>query len=391
MVLYHIVAGLGVSDTERQRGKPVFLLVGLYAGLGESAPAKVGRMERMKKEDLYTAAGWVDAARLIDCPEPFVIGLGGRGIGKSYGVLRELYERQIPFIYMRRTQTQIDAVSVQALNPYNQISADIGADIVTDKIGKQTVGFYNGVLNDKGVLVPDGEPFALGIALSTFATIRSLSAERYEVLLFDEIIPERHERPIKEEGLAFSNVLESLNRNRELQDRRPLKVIMLTNSNTINSKIIEAVGCIDIIDNMTRTGQFYKSVDGLIAIFRYIDSPISKRKQDSAIYKVIKNSDFQNMALSNEFSRGDYENVSAKPINEYLPLCSFGNSTICKHKSKREYYCIAGVKAADRYENLPLSRKAFNRKYWYVYGAMMDKKVFYQNAAVKIEIEGAFK
>ena len=63
-------------------------------------------------------------------------------------------------------------------------------------------------------MVPDGAPFAVGIALSTFASVRSLSAEGYEVLFFDEIIPERHEHPIKEEGLAFANVLESLNRNR---------------------------------------------------------------------------------------------------------------------------------------------------------------------------------
>lgn len=345
----------------------------------------------MKKDDLYTPAGWIDAARLIDAPEPFVIGIGGRGIGKSYGVMRELYQRGTPYIYMRRTQTQIDAVAVQALNPYNQIAADLKLDIVTEKIGKQTVGFYNTVLNDKGIPVPDGDPFALGIALSTFATIRSLSAERYEVLLFDEIIPERHERPIKEEGLAFANVLESLNRNREIQGRKPLKVILLTNSNTINSKILEAVGCLDIIDNMTRSGQFYKSVDGLIAIFRYIDSPISKAKKGSAVYRVIKNADFQSMALDNDFSRGDYENVETRPLNEYIPVCSYGNSTILKHKSKREFYCIAGIKAADHYEPLPLSKKAFNRKYWYINGALMDKRVYYQNASVKIEIEGAFK
>lgn len=346
----------------------------------------------MQKEKLYGKNGWIDADLLIDCPEPFVVAIGGRGIGKSYGVLSRLHERQIPFIYMRRTQTQIDAVAVPQLNPFNQINIDQNLKIISNKIGKHTAGFYDGVENDKGEIVPNGDPFAVGVALSTFASIRSLSAEQFRVLFFDEIIPERHEKPIKEEGLAFANVLESLNRNRELQNRDPLKVILASNSNTINSKILHAIGVLDELDKMTRTGAYYKSINGLIAIYRYVDSPISDKKRESALYKVIKNEDFQNMSIYNEFARGDYENVCSRPLSEYTPLCSFGNSTIYRHKSRNEYYCIAGVKTpSEHYEPLPLSTKAFNRKYYYVYGAIMDKRVYYQNASVKIEIEGAFK
>lgn len=336
----------------------------------------------MERKKLYTEEGWINATALIECPEPFVIALGGRGIGKSYGILWELYRNKIPFIYMRRNQTQLDAVTIQPLNPFNQISIDKGLNIKAEKLSKHTVGFFDEDAE---------EPFSIGIALSTFASIRSLSAEKYEVLFFDEIIPERHEKPIKEEGLAFANVLESLNRNRELQNRKPLKVILATNSNTMNSRIIETLGCLDIIDSMARSGQFFKSVKGMIAIFRYIDSPITERKRNSALYKVIKNEDFTGMALENNFSKSDYENVQSRPIKEYNPLCSYGNTTIMKHKSKNEYYCVSGQKAPEHYEKLPLSTKAFQRKYWYLYGAIMDRRMFYQNASVKIEIEGAFK
>ena len=345
----------------------------------------------MQKEKLYTSSGWVNSALLLDCPEPFVIALGGRGIGKSYSLLAELLHRNTPFIYMRRTQTQLDAITVPQLNPYNQIAADEGISIITQKLSKHTAGFYHGAVNEQGDTVPEGQPFAVGIALSTFASIRSLSAEGYEVLLFDEIIPERHEHPIKEEGLAFANVLESLNRNRELQGRQPLKVILVSNSNTINSKILEVLGVLDIVDSMNRTGQYYKSVNGLIAVYRYVDSPVSRRKQNSALYQVIKHADFQNMALQNEFAESDYENVQSRPLAEYTPVCSYGNCTVYKHKSRLEYYVIKGIKAADRYDKLPLSTKAFNRKYYYIYGAMLDKRVYYQTASVKLEIEGAFK
>ena len=345
----------------------------------------------MQKESLYTGSGWINAPLLLDCPEPFVVALGGRGIGKSYSILQELLHRGTPFIYMRRTQTQLDAITVPQLNPYNQIAADEGISILTKKLSKHTAGFYHGIMDEHGEAVPEGNPFAIGVALSTFSNIRSLSAEGYEVLFFDEIIPERHEHPIKEEGLAFANVLESLNRNRELQGRKPLKVILVSNSNTINSKILEVLGLLDIVDSMNRTNSYYKSVKGLVAVFRYVDSPVSRRKQDSTLYQVVQNADFQNMSIYNEFAASDYENVCSKPLQEYTPVCSYGSSTIYRHKSKSEYYCIKGVKTPEHYDTLPLSTKAFNRKYYYIYGAMLDKKVYYQSASVKLEIEGAFK
>lgn len=346
----------------------------------------------MDLKRLYTNEGWINPAELVECPEPFVVALGGRGIGKTYGILKYLYQKAIPFIYMRRTQTQLDAVTIQPLNPYNQIAKDMGINIVAEKLSKHTAGFFKTETDENGEQVHVAEPFAVGIALSTFASIRSLSAEQYSVLFFDEIIPERHEKPIKEEGLAFANVLESLNRNRELQGRPPLKVILATNSNTMNSRILASMGCIDIIDHMARQNMNYKSVNGLIAIYRFTNSPITEKKKSSAIYQVITNKDFHSMALDNAFSESDYENVALKPIAEYLPICSVGNCTVMKHKSKKEYYCVAGVKGnTEHYDLLPLSIKAFQRKYWFVYQAMLDRRLYYQNASVKIEIEGVLK
>lgn len=340
--------------------------------------------------NLYTENGWINPDVILDNNYPFVLVIGGRGIGKSYGVMRSLYERQIPYIYMRRTQSQLDAITIPALNPYNQIAADMGKLITADRLGKYTIGFYNGVQDNDGVIRSSGEQFALGIALSTFASIRGLSAEKYEVLLFDEIIPERHERPIKEEELAFANALESLNRNRELNGRNPLKVIMLSNSNTLNSRIIAALGCTDVLERMSRRGEDYKVINNDILIIRYTDSPISKRKSGTALYRVIKNNDFQNMAIDNDFAAADYEFVSVKPLQEYTPIVSIGACTICKHKSKYEYYVISGATASKKYSMLPIEKKAFQRDYYHVYGALLKRHVYFQSASVKIEFEGAW-
>lgn len=346
----------------------------------------------MNDRRFYDRSGWVNAESLIKSNEPFVVALGGRGIGKTYGVLKYLYQNKIPFIYMRRTQTQLDAITVQPLNPFNQIAADIHANIVAVKLSKHTAGFYDAETDKDGRQILAPEPFGIAIALSTFASIRSLSAEKYQVLVFDEIIPEKHEKPIKEEGLAFANVIESLNRNRELQGREPLKVILITNANSMNSKILAYMNCVDVIDGMIRHDQKFKSVRGLVAIFRFVDSPVSEKKKSTVLYQVMQNSEFTDMSLDNKFSESDFENVQPKPLQEFKPVCSVGNCIIMRHKSKREYYCIAGNNSTiEHYEKMPLSLKAFQRKYYYIYGALLDGKVFYQNVSVKMEIEGAFK
>ena len=343
------------------------------------------------QKNLYTSEGWINAAQIVESPCPFVLAIGGRGIGKTYGVLLELYRRGIPFIYMRRTQSQLDAVTIPALNPFNQINTDNGYNVIAEKMGKYTVGFYNGDTDAEGKTHATGEPFAIGIALSTFASIRGMSAERFEVLLFDEIIPERHEKAFKEEELAFANALESLNRNRELTGREPLKVIMLSNSNTLNSKIISALGCMDELERMTKRGIDYKVFRDDLAIFRYMDSPVSARKKNTALYRMIQNKDFQGMALDNDFSAADFEFVQQKPLSEYNMIVSVGNCTICKHKHNGEYYVIAGKKAQIKYTLLPLERKAFQKQYFYVWGAVLRKKVYFQSGTVKIEFERAWE
>lgn len=332
---------------------------------------------------LYTKDGWIDPGLIVHSKSPFVLAIGGRGIGKSYGVLKMLYEEKIPFIYMRRTQSQLDAVTVPALSPYNQINIDCGYHISCKKNSKYTIGFYD----DK-----NPEPFSIGIALSTFSSVRGMSAERFECVLFDEVIPEKHEKRQKEEELAFSNCLESLGRNRDLTGRQPLKVIMLSNSNTLNSRIISAIGCTDIVDAMTRRGQMYKEAfDGDVTIIRYMDSPVSEQKRSTALYRVIQNDDFRSMALDNEFSAADFEQVCNKPLNEYKMIVSVGNCTICKHKSKPEYYVIGGSKANIKYSLLPVDRAAFQKSYLYVFAALLRKRVFYQSATVKLEFERAWE
>ena len=336
--------------------------------------------------NLYLPSGWINPARLFSSPCPFVVALGGRGIGKTYGCLQYIHAEKIPFIYMRRTQSQLDAVSIPALNPFNQVAADNGFVMTCKKSSKYSVEFREG---DTAL---DSAPAGIGIALSTFANIRGLSAERYKVLLFDEIIPERHERPIKEESSAFLNVVESLNRNRELKGLDPLKIILLSNSNTINSKILDSIGVTMILDKMIRRGQQLQRVGDLVEIIRYIDSPISENKRDTMLYRIANNSDFVDMSLNNEFSQSDFEGIKTQPLAEYIPVVIVAGVSVYRHKSTDRYYIVdrphTGIK---EYTRLPLSLQEFRKKYFYLYKALITGRIYYSSIKSKMIFEDVWR
>lgn len=338
----------------------------------------------MNKSDFYTPDGWINADTIFNDSATFIVCTGGRGIGKTFGMLAGILERDLKFIYLRRTQSQIDTIKLAELNPFKAVNDALGYDIVSAPLGKYMGGFYH--QNSEGK--PDGSPLGIAVALSTVSNVRGMSAEDYDIILFDEFIPEKHERPIKEEGTAFLNCMETVNRNRELQGRPAIKTVLLSNSNDLDSPILDSIGALKPLDEMIRKRQNYKSLyGGVLSIYRYLDSPISTRKKDTALYRVTHSEDFASMALSNEFSKSNYENVRNRPINQYRPLVSIGDVTVYEHKSMNDYYIVPGVKSANIYTMLPNSRKAFIRKYWYLKEAMLLQHISYATAPTKITFE----
>lgn len=342
----------------------------------------------MNSDKFYTKDGWINAEVVIDDHATFCVCVGGRGIGKTFGILKEILDRDLKFIYLRRTQAQIDTIKLKELNPFKAVNDIAGTDIVAGSLGKYMGAFWHSTEDGK----PVGEVVGIAVALSTVSNIRGMSTEDFDVVVFDEFIPERHERPIRAEDTAFLNCLETFNRNREVQNKPPLKVILLSNSNDLDSPILDAIGALRPLDEMIRKRQSYRQIhNGAVAIYRYIDSPISEKKRNTVLYRVSNNDDFSNMALDNEFSRANYENVERRDLKQYRPLVSIGGMTVYEHKSERQYYVVDGVKCEVSYTLYPNSIKAFMRKFWYIKEAMLLEKVKYTSAPVKIAFEKIWK
>lgn len=311
---------------------------------------------------LYADGGYLDFEYIFRQSErrhcPYILIVGGRGVGKTYGALKYTYENGQPFIFMRRTQTQLDLISRPELMPYTAINNDIGSDISTFKISKYVTGFYHSEFDSTGKLQPCGEPLAIGCALSTISNLRGFDASAYnDLLIFDEFIPERHERLIKEEASAFLNAIETIARNRELQGKRPMKVLCLANANNISNPLFIELNLVNTADKMLRKGEELRFIERKgIMLVMLKDSPISALKASTSLYQLADDTDFSEMALHNNFIALEHDAIESKDLREYRLILIVGELGIYKHKSRVEYYVTMHISGTAKHYNSTINQ-----------------------------------
>lgn len=331
----------------------------------------------------YLDSGYLDMARMIHEKAPFIVVLNGRGTGKTFGSLKYAIESGETFIFLRRTQTQVDLLRSEELSPFKAVNRECGFHIIVKPINKYVSGAYD-VSGDVEQLR------GYVMALSTFSSLRGFDASDVKLAIFDEFIPEAHDRPIKNEGAAFLNFYESVNRNRELSGRDPLKVLLLSNTNTLYSPILESLGVLPIIEKMKRRKQEFSCYQNVVAVFMPIDSPISAAKKATVLYRIANNGDFVKMSLENTFSSGDMEYIRTRPLKEFNPLVAAGTVLIYRHKSNDEYYVLENKGDTYDYGQSKTEKVRFNKKYGWLYFKYINGKVSFQSFTAKLVFEWYF-
>ena len=320
---------------------------------------------------------------IIEAPTPFILCIGGRGTGKTYGAIKYLLENAIPFIYLRRTAAQMELVSKDEFSPIIKVGNDIGMPLVCAPLSKYASGVYR-VGADGNVT---GQAVAVNAALSVFANMRSFDASRIKVVLYDECIPERHERGIKAEKDSILNMFESVNRNREMNGEQPVKLVCLANANNMEAPILDALSCVKTLDIMRKKHQTQR-IDTKIglSIFLLYDSPISAEKRETALYKLtMGQGDFTDMAIANAFSKDNYTDVVNRPLSEYVPFASIGTITLYRHKSNYTWYVSETRTGTPKeFENTITDRQRFRlycSRSWQDY---FERKLLFENVSAKV-------
>lgn len=295
----------------------------------------------MKQKDLYLPNGYLNIPGIINgvgVPNIFII--GARGIGKTYGILEWLVENKINFLYLRRLQKQINLVTTSKFNPFKKLNIDKGWNIHAFPESDDNYGFYETIINEKGKRVKLNDE-ALGISgsLSTFSNTRGFDGCDINVIFYDEFVKEKSEAKIKEEADALFNIVETVNRNRELNGNPPCMLICASNSTDAANDIFMYLQVVSIAMSMQRNKENIRVLkDRMMCIIIPHDSPISEQKEETALYKMTKGTAFADTALRNEFVNNTPTSIRSAPLSEYKPLVKVGEICIYKHKSNRRYY-----------------------------------------------------
>ena len=279
---------------------------------------------------------------------PFQIFIGGRGTGKTYSALKgaavssQVEER---FLFMRRTAQELDLMldsdeRGEGANPFKPINRDFNTNFGMRKIVKNMAGIYNREKDEDGKLLPVGDPIGYGVALSTISSIRGVDFSDCTDCIYDEFIPEKHVRKIKDEGGALLNAYETICRNRELDGKPALRLWLLANSNDIYNPIFIKLGIVSDVEKMIRKAKsdLYIHERGLAIHLINNNTEFVEAKAQTALYKLTKGTQFYDMSLKNAFAYNDFSLISHRNITGFRPICSIGKATIFKKKGDSELY-----------------------------------------------------
>ena len=335
---------------------------------------------------LYHASGYANIPEMVGHGMSFNFCVGGRGTGKTFGALKYLLENHIRFGFMRRTQAQLDTICKPETNPFKSVIDYLGFDwdCVPVSIGKNVYAYYQTTYDEDHKPVY-GELMGYAFALSTVANLRGFDMTDIDFLLYDEFIPEVHERAIRAESDAFFNCYETLNRNRELQGKKPIQVLCLANANDFACPLLIGLGLVSTVEKMIKQGkEEYISPQKGVGIFLLTDSPVSMKKAKTALYKLTTGTAFNDMAINNAFEGSNDPDVYSCDLREYVPIVSVGELCIYKHKAATNYYITTHLSGSvGRYSGDGIDMKRFVNTHKSIMLACICGRIIYETHLVK--------
>lgn len=285
--------------------------------------------------ELYTKEGWLNFEYLKANKRPFNFVLGGRGVGKTYGALQDVYLSRIPSILIRTTQVQADFICSDKNTPFKRPLDDLGVRYMTAKESKYLGMVYEAEIS--GDVYRPIREICSTAALSTFHNLRGFDGSYLKQIIYDEFNEEDGRTSKKGLAETFYNLQETINRNRELEGNEPVTSWFFGNSNDIFNDLLIDMKLIAKISEMERTGKEV-SIMPDIALYVLQHSPISEKKKSTALYRVTAGSAYAEMALRNQFRGFDYKLVKPLPLKQIKPVACCGEIVLYKDKSSGKDY-----------------------------------------------------
>ena len=338
---------------------------------------------------MYTKDGYIDFNYILKDKNPFIFIVGGRGSGKTYGAIQYALRSGKTFFFMRRTQTQIDMIKNDSFSPFKAVDESI----CVSSINKNLTGIYRGEQDEDGIYKAAGAPIGFMCALSTISNIRGFDASMVDLIIYDEFIGEAHERPIRNEGQAFLNAYETINRNRELKGAEPVQLLALANSNSLANPIFVELELVTPVERLINSGQtVYRNNDRGVSVYMVNRSPVLDAKSRTALYRLAGDTEFADMALANKFTAEEMDHIKPQDLKPHKLVCIAGELSIYKRKDNSGYY-ICGHSSGTTtavYKSSNMDLKRFRRDQYYLWLAYLKGKILFESYIYKVLFEKYF-
>ena len=333
---------------------------------------------------------------------PFNFIIGGRGTGKTYGGLtrcKDLYEEGLAewdiqpgsrFMYMRRTEVEVQSIADEYYNPFKAINRDTKSEITSAYLKKNNMGTFHNLPIDR----EDRKLIGYASALSVFSNLRGADLSDVSILIFDEFIKEGVKKQMKAEADAFFNAYETISRNRELRGLPPLICYLFSNATDIESPLLAELGLIPVIEKMLQKHQaYFTDKDRGIHIELLSERElgvVNARKEQNAISKLTKGTKYYRHAQDNEFAYNSFVNIVKQDTRHYLPWIEVDGVYIYRSKSDMVYYaCRSKAKCQYRYteDSIPLFRRQWGIE---MFNAIHGNRMMFETYDVKMAIMSKF-
>lgn len=348
--------------------------------------------------NIYQNDGWLDIPKLVRIADSnhinFIFIIGARRTGKTYAIFNhfidDIFSKNENIVYMRRTNTQLESVIAEKKNPWIDVNIDRKKCFYFRKVKGED---HRVILEEE---LPDGNTEYRGEAfsLTTMCNNRGFSGSTFTEGIYDEFIPESITKRMSGEEEAFLNTVETISSNRELKGEKPFRWWLVSNSNTLNNPIINAFDLLPYLERMKKKNQEYALLpDAGIMIILINKSPISKKKETTALYRAInRKSNFARMALDNDFAYDDTSDINSEDLRQYKLLCTIGIFGIYEHKSEARIYVCEHISGSchDNFEDTELGRNQLKTFYSYIYNFIITNRISYQNMNCKFYIDKIF-
>ena len=298
-----------------------------------------------------------------------------RGAGKTYSMLRRAKERGQTFLYVKRTNKDIDFLcsgekikkyTSKDPSPFAPLNRDFGWNIKPKKIMEGFAGFFE--CDDENE--PIGDPIAFACSLNKLKDLKGYELSYAPYLVFDEFIPQAGEIVKKAEGEMLLDLYMTVSRDRQARGADPLKLILFANAEQIVTPVTTELEIVDNMALLDQTGERYEYIESRDILLHHItqeECPFIEEEK-KGIYKGMEGTAWFDKAFGGSFSHVDFSNVrSNKRLTGYTCICAL------KHKRKW-IYIYYGKNNSELYA----SSLSGNPKISYDLERENDQKRFYE-------------